>query len=306
MPAVLRNRALWLFVLAYGLSVGVLAAGRRPLEDTIGVLVIFGLGLPALALLCCLRLPPPGAPAPPLRHEALILLALLLAVTLFLAVKGYLLGLLLPATSDPRWHDVVNTLLKFAAFVAVPALLLRLVHGAWPGAGAVTAGRARLWLCFGVLGAIAVAVQFVVGTGARQLLAPEVQARHWVLGVLLCFAWMSLEAGLVEEFFFRRLLQSRLAALTGSQVSAVCLAALAFGLAHAPGFWLRGAGADEGMGAHPGLLTAAAYSITMQGVVGLLFGVLWARTRSFTLVVALHGLIDAAANAAGFMDTWKL
>lgn len=306
MSAVLRNRALWLFVLAYCLSVGVLAAGGRPLEDTFGVLLIFGLGLPALALLCCLRLPTPGTPAPPLRHEASILLALLLAVTLFLAVKGYLLGSLLPAAPDPRWHDAVNTLLKLAAFVAVPALVLRLAHGAWPTAGSVTAGRARLWLCFLVLGVIAVAVQFVVGTGARQLLAPEVQARHWVLGVLLCFAWMSLEAGLVEEFFFRRLLQSRLAALTGSQVSAVCLAALAFGLAHAPGFWLRGAGADEGLGIHPTLLTAAAYSITMQGVVGLLFGVLWARTRSFTLVVALHGLIDAASNAAGFMDTWKL
>ncbi|MDB5976490.1 MAG: family intrarane metalloprotease [Nevskia sp.] len=306
MPAVLRNRALWLFVLAYCLSVGVLAAGGRPLEDTIGVLVIFGLGLPALGLLCCLRLPSPGTPAPPLRHEALILLALLLAVTLFLAVKGDLLGSLLPAVPDPRWRNVVNTLLKVAAFVAVPALVLRLAHGAWPTVGAVTAGRARLGLCFLVLGVIAVAVQFVVGTGARQLLAPEFQARHWVLGALLCFAWMSLEAGLVEEFFFRRLLQSRLAALTGSQVSAVCLGALAFGLAHAPGFWLRGAGADEGLGAHPTLFTAAAYSIAMQGVVGLLFGVLWARTRSFALVVALHGLIDAAANAAGFMDTWKL
>jgi membrane protease YdiL (CAAX protease family) len=86
----------------------------------------------------------------------------------------------------------------------------------------------------------------------------------------------------------------------------VFLGALAFGLAHAPGFWLRGAGVDEGLGAHPDLLLATAYSITMQGVIGLLFGVLWARTRSFVLVVALHGLIDAAANAGAFMDTWKL
>ena len=53
-------------------------------------------------------------------------------------------------------------------------------------------------------------------------------------------------------------------------------------------------------------MLATAYSICMQGVIGLLFGVLWARTRSFTLVVALHGLIDAAANTASFMDTWKL
>jgi membrane protease YdiL (CAAX protease family) len=114
------------------------------------------------------------------------------------------------------------------------------------------------------------------------------------------------EAGVVEEFFFRWLLQSRIAALTGSQLSAVCLGSLAFALAHAPGFVLRGAGADEGLGAHPSLVVSLAYSVAMQGVVGLLFGVLWARTRSFALVVALHGVIDAAANAAGFMDTWRL
>ncbi len=306
MSAVLRNRALWLFLLLYCLGIGVLAVDGRPLEETLAVLLIFGFGLPLLGLLCCMRLPQPGLPAPPLRRELPVLLALLVGVTLFLSAKGGMLAALLPAVPDPRWHDVVNALLKLAAFVALPALVLRLLHGGWPSAGAVTAGRGRLWLCFAVLGAIAVAVQFAVGTGAQQLLKPEIQARHWVLGSLLCFLWMSLEAGIVEEFFFRWLLQSRLAALTGSQVSAVCLAALAFGLAHAPGFWLRGAGADEGLGAHPGLLVAAAYSVTMQGIVGLLFGVLWARTRSFTLVVALHGLVDAAANAPAFMETWKL
>jgi len=40
--------------------------------------------------------------------------------------------------------------------------------------------------------------------------------------------------------------------------------------------------------------------------VGLLFCVLWARTRSFILAVALHGLVDTAANAPVFMQTWKL
>jgi len=306
MVAVLRNRIVWLCLAVYGLSVGVLAAAGRPLGETLGVLLIFGIGLPVVALLCCLRAPMPAAPAPPLRHEAWLVLGLLVAVSLFLAVKGRILGVLLPAAPDPRWHDVANTLLKLAAFVAVPAMVLRVAHRGWPTPGAATAGRGRLWLCFAVLAVIATGVQFVIGTGAKQLLTPEIQARHWVVGTLLCFVWMSVEAGITEEFFFRRLLQSRLAALTGSQASAACLGALAFGLAHAPGFFLRGAGADEGLGAHPGPLLAAAYSVTMQGVVGLVFGVLWARTRSFTLVVALHGVIDAAANTTEFMNTWGL
>lgn len=306
MPAVLKNRSLWLFALLYAGGLAVLAARGPGVEDSLMVLAIFGVGLPAAALLACFGLPQPGAPAPPARGEGWLLLGLLAVVTAFLQVKGQVVAALLPAHPDPRAYNVINTLVKLAAFVALPAALLRWWHGRWFSAGAVTASRGRLWLVFALVGAAAVAVQFVLSGGAKQLLAPEVQQRHWIAGLLLCFAWMSLEAGVVEEFFFRRLLQTRLAALSGSQVSGVCLGAIAFGLAHAPGFWLRGAGVDEGLGEHPGLLLAAAYSLTMQGVIGLLFGVLWARTRSFTLVVALHGLIDAAANAASFMETWGL
>jgi membrane protease YdiL (CAAX protease family) len=117
---------------------------------------------------------------------------------------------------------------------------------------------------------------------------------------------MSLEAGLVEEFFFRWYLQSRLAAWAGSQVSAVVMSSLVFGLAHAPGIWLRGAGLQEGLGVDPSLLTTLAYVVVTQGVAGLMFGTLWARTRSFALVVLLHGFIDAPSNAASFMDAWGL
>lgn len=44
--------------------------------------------------------------------------------------------------------------------------------------------------------------------------------------------------------------------------------------------------------------------LATQDVVGLTFGVRWSRTRSFVLVVALHGFIDALANTASFIDTW--
>jgi len=138
------------------------------------------------------------------------------------------------------------------------------------------------------------------------LLQGEYPGRHIVPGTAFCFAWMTLEAGVVEEFFFRWYLQSRLAAWSRSQVSAIFLSALIFGVAHAPGIWLRGGGAVEGLGSDPSLLTTLAYVVTTQGVAGLMFGVLWARTRSFVLVVALHGMVDAPANAASFMDAWGL
>lgn len=113
---------------------------------------------------------------------------------------------------------------------------------------------------------------------------------------------MSVEAGLVEETFFRIILQSRLAALRGSQLSGLFLSALLFGVARAPGMYLRGAGAVDGLGGAPSLALAAAYCVTTLSLAGIVFGVLWARTRNWLLIVLLHGLTDMLPNVGGFID----
>ena len=38
----------------------------------------------------------------------------------------------------------------------------------------------------------------------------------------------------------------------------------------------------------------------------LMFGVLWARTRSLALVVLVHGFTDLIPNLAPFVKTWLL
>jgi hypothetical protein len=43
------------------------------------------------------------------------------------------------------------------------------------------------------------------------------------------------------------------------------------------------------MATAPNALTATAYTNAVISPIGILFGVLWARTRSFLLVVLLHG-----------------
>lgn len=235
-----------------------------------------------------------------------MLIVLLVFVAIFLAVKGSILGLLLGQNPNPRLQEAMNTALKLVAFVGIPAAVLRWHHGKWPETGRVTAPASRLWFCFVVLSAAGIAVQLLLGSQVKRLFGGNYADRHLLLGVILCFVWMIVEAGLVEEFFFRWLLQSRIAAITGSQLSAIFLMALAFGLAHAPGIWLRGAGVAEGLGAAPSLLTSVAYSVTSQGVAGLMFGVLWARTRSFPLIVLLHAVLDTPANTARFMDLWGL
>ena len=227
-------------------------------------------------------------------------------IVTFLCVKGPLQSALTPEGASPALADTVNTALKLTAFVALPALLLRSRGFRWNQAGRPTATPGRLVLCFVVLGIAAVGVQALLGSEFRRLLSGTYPDRHLVAGLVLCFAWMSLEAGLVEEFFFRWYLQSRLAAWSGSQVSGVFLSSLVFGLAHAPGIWLRGGGTVEGLGTDPSFAMTVAYVVATQAVAGIMFGTLWARTRSFLLVVALHGLMDAPANAASFMDAWGL
>ncbi len=296
----------WTFIATYGAAVAVLVATGTPLDDVIASGVILGLLLPFVAWIACLGMPMPGPPLAWQEREGRLMLGLLVWVALFLAFKGPLLDLLTSHGADERLRDTLNTMLKIVAFVAVPAAFIGWRGGGWEQAGSPTA---PLWwrvVPFIVVAAASVAVQYFLGSQFQKLLAGDYASRHLAIGALACFVWMSIEAGLVEEFFFRWYLQSRLAAWTKSQVAAVLIGALVFGLAHAPGMLLRGAGAVEGLGDHPTIGSTLAYVVATQGLAGIVFGVLWARTRSFVLLVALHGFFDALSNTASFMDTWRL
>ena len=102
---------------------------------------------------------------------------------------------------------------------------------------------------------------------------------------------------------FRRVLQEHLSIATGSHVAAIAWTSLLFGLAHAPGLWLRAGHLMEGV-AEATPLWAGAYSVVMIAPAGLAFGVLWARTRSLWLVVPLHGMVDLLPQLAPFIRTW--
>ena len=290
MLRLLRNRYLLLFVAVYSVALGVLVTGGHPLEDVLGALLILGLFLPLVALGSTARMPTPGRPWSWRADDAPLLLGLLAWIVGFLLAKGTPPSALLPADPDPRLHESVNTLLKLLAFVAVPAAVLYGRGFRWPQAGRPTASTGRLWLSFLAMAVAGFAVQALLGSQFKRLLTGGYSDFELWFGGVLCFAWMTIEAGIVEEFFFRWYLQSRLAAWTESEIAGVVLGAIVFGLAHAPGIVVRGGGAVEGLGDAPGVGATLAYVVATQGVAGLAFGVLWARTRSFLLVIALHGI----------------
>lgn len=306
MPKSLLNRSLWLFVAVYGAAMAVLVLTGRPLDDVIGSALILGVGLPLVAWIACIGMPTPVPPKAWEPGEGRLLLALLAWVVAFLAFKGPILDALVPSGADPRLREMANTMLKIFAFVGIPGALYGWQGRGWDHAGQPTASNARVLLAFLLVAAAALAVQYAIGSQFHRLLEGNYAERHLVVGSVACFGWMSIEAGLVEEFFFRWYLQSRLAAWTGSQLSGALLGALIFGLAHAPGMVLRGAGVEEGLGDTPSALQTVAYAIAVPGIAGLTFALLWARTRSFIPLVLLHGFFDALSNTAAFMDTWRL
>jgi uncharacterized protein len=118
------------------------------------------------------------------------------------------------------------------------------------------------------------------------------------------FAWLAVEAGLCEEFLFRAVLQTRLAAVMKTEIGAAAIAALLFALVHVPGLYMR-AGADVA-GHSQSLLAVIAYAVAVLSPIGLGLGVVWVRTRSLLLVVVLHTLVDLLPGIPDFAHTWML
>ena len=105
------------------------------------------------------------------------------------------------------------------------------------------------------------------------------------------------EAGLVEEFFFRAVLQERIAQTLGSPWAGVFFGVLIFGLAHVPGLVLR---SGEG-----GWLEMLSRAVLVLAPAGLVMAVLWMRTRNLWLLAAIHGagdVIPSLEEIGGLFD----
>jgi len=301
-------------VAAFALSLAIL--WRHPnfgREEAVGGLIIFGIIFPVLAWVTTLRARPLELPERRSSGELWLLLSCLIVVTLYLIWGAALSEMLVPATwlESPRVKYFLVLARKLIVFVAIPFLLFRIIFGyRWRDFGVQWAGLKALagnhLLVVLVLSAVILLFQYFAGTGAAPIRRGEFNASQLALGLPLCFAWLFLEVGLVEEFFFRAVVQERLAAWFQSQVSGVALMALLFGLAHAPGFILRGAGLHEAIGTTPSPLDSIAYAIVILSLSGIFFGIVWARTKNLFAVMFIHAATDLLPNLKEFVQTWGI
>lgn len=271
-------------------------------SEALFAVVVLGMIFPALAMLATRRLSPlpyvvrrPGI-------ETAVLLVYLLAIAWWL-VSGF--SRFVRIEIEPL-HSIALLVAKLLAFVALPAAIIsafgryRMLDLA-PISLRWRQLRPAVWMALAAL-----LMQSVLGRGLHDIREAHLPA--WVLAVAtpLSFAWLMIEVGVVEEFFFRVLLQQRLAAVLRSPWGGLVVAALLFGLVHAPGFYLRPAATQEALGPHPSIFMAVGYSIVLTSLAGLFLGVLWMRTRNFAVVVIAHAATDFLPNLVPWVKSFHL
>jgi len=299
-------------LIAYAFAFAILLRNKNfESAEAIIVLVVFGGVFPLLAWAATLRAVPLSISVRP-------------STSALIALTGYVILLSLYLIGGPQWIDqhlphswvdsartkfFISLAKKLVVFVAIPFGIFRFGFGyrardfGIQREGLRALGGGHLPVVLAVGGAF-LCFQYFFSGGGAAFRREHFTAFQLFVGVPICFVWLVFEVGLVEEFFFRGLVQSQLAAASKSEVSGVILMSLIFGLAHAPGFIFRHAGEVEGLGSNPSALDAIAYSIVVLAVSGITFGVIWARTKSLFAVMLIHAAGDLLPNFASFVRTW--
>lgn len=292
-----RQAGITLLICYLCLYAAMLLAMRQASKfDIVEPLLVFatvGVGFSVAALLLTTGVPPLECFVLKPKKELAFVAAYLLPIAAFTtwglqAVHRHLPG-------DPG-AAIAILALKLLFFVIVPVIVLRAPFRYRLRELAPISRRTRHLLAMIGMSGLLLAFQALVGRGLRDIQSAHLPSSTLWYGLPLTFLWLAVEAGVVEEFFFRVLLQTRLSAVLRSELGAIVLMSLAFGLAHAPGLYLRTGLTQEGLSLHPSLLMAIGYSIVITSVAGFSLGVLWARTRNFAVVVVVHAMGDLLPN----------
>ena len=294
------RKALAFYFLIWGAATAYLATRGADWSFPIASLVIFGCGFSGLGWLLTRRMDAPALPVGNAKRESLALLAYLAFYAL--VFFGWLYGLLKEAIPPGPTQEIAVLSFKLVVHIGLPIAVLLLVGGKIRNMWDLGLDRRGFWLALGVLSAFCFALLAVVSPALSQIAALKLAPAATVLWIGGAWLWVSLEAGLSEEFLFRAGLQSRLASWMQSPMAAIIVTSLIFALCHVPGIWLRGTPDTDGFSTNP--LQVVAFTIATLSPLSIALGILWARTRSLLLIVVVHGAIDALPFTAEFVRLW--
>ncbi|HEU4327010.1 MAG TPA: CPBP family glutamic-type intramembrane protease [Roseiflexaceae bacterium] len=261
-------------------GLGLLLTGNSDIRysaDHTGTVPVWTRWIPSLVALLLLRFMPPATPpAPPAQPEVSGMIRT--QAWWLLVAAGLFPALLALAGSGDGWYIV----LKLAVLVGLPLILF------WLGAPATRVvddanGRWRTSLGrWYWLGPVLPVVAWFYLSYATPLALPQA-AYAWpdtqtlVVTLLVVF----LINAVVEEYFYRVWLQSRLELLLG-RWPAIVVAAAAWAVWHVV---IQGG---------QGVVVDLAMVMSNQGVQGLFLGYLWSRYRNIWVLLLVHGAVNAA------------
>lgn len=279
------------------------------IAEPLFILILIGVGFSLAAIALTRKALPFDLHSKAINTEITWLLISLACVLIYLiAGFEYVNSLFALNAADQTFLSETSTLLqKLFIFVAIPLLIYKLKLNLSPGALGFrfnqfgSTWKSHMPALFGMT-AMLLVFQFFVGSGAEPFRSGQYSFYQLLIGLPIAMFWLCIEVGLVEEFFFRTILQTRLAIYLKSEISAIILVSLIFGLVHAPGLYLRGAGTITLAGANPSLLLAVGYSIVILSVTGFFLGIIWMRTRNLPLIVMIHAATDLLPNFSEIME----
>jgi membrane protease YdiL (CAAX protease family) len=296
-------QAFAVYVLFYLVSLGwwIAGAGQDPTEILV-VGAIFGIIFPAVAWILTLGAPKPEARKPVGRNEVMVTLAIIVAAGAYLTLGPGTFVQAVLSLGDATGLNLELTKLadKLILFVLVPGLILAIFFHrrprdfGWPRMR-FSPAMFRHIVIFIVISAMYTIVQLYLGNSGGPFLTGS-YSYFQLLALIPVFIWFAVEAGLVEEFLSRAVLQERIAAFFKSDWAGAMVGLMIFGTAHAPGLVLR-----LGQYDWP---TALAFSILVLAPAAMVLAVLWVRTRNLLLLAAVHGMGDVVPNfeeTAGYL-----
>jgi membrane protease YdiL (CAAX protease family) len=288
------------YALLWGGSTAYLYATHGDWTTGVFVLGIFGLALSGIAWLLTR-----GANAPRIEVERPAFESVaVLAYLAFYAIAFTGFGMTWARQAFPPGPEQESLVLglKLLMHVVLPALLLIALGAKLAPITQVGLAGRKFWRTLVVMGLIILGLVCVITPSLKQIsgIPPTFDVMIWAMP--LGYLWMTLEAGVTEEFLFRAIAQTRFTAWLKSAWAGVFLTSVIFGLAHAPGLFMRGGPGVDGWSEDP--FQVLAHTIAVLSPIGLLFGLIYARTKSLLLVILLHGLVDWLPNLADFVETW--